>query len=184
MIATVTIQGVYRYDPHIFDGLHVPDGVDATDTIGAILRRCADLPIICADPDYLRDAIENWSNCNYTAWDRMNGALTAEYNPIENYAGDETETITDTEHVGTNGTNTDYVQAFDTSRDQTESGHTTGVSNMDRSNTHTRVFNRHGNMGVTSNQEMITQEMEMRAKYQIYEIIAQEFKDEFCIQIY
>lgn len=184
MIATVTIQGVFRYDPHIFDGLHVPDGVDAADTIGAILRRCADLPIICADPDYLRDSIENWSDEKIASWTRMNTALSAVYNPIENYMADETETINDTENTYTNGTNTVKEQAFDTSRGMTDSGQTTGTSSLNRGNVKTRTFNRHGNIGVTTNQQMITAEMEMREQYNIYKIIADDFRAEFCLLVY
>ena len=42
----------------------------------------------------------------------------------------------------------------------------------------------HGNIGVTTSQQMIASEMELRAKYDIYKIISREFEREFLVQVY
>ena len=42
----------------------------------------------------------------------------------------------------------------------------------------------HGNIGVTTSQQMIESEMELRAKYDIYKIISREFEREFLVQVY
>lgn len=42
----------------------------------------------------------------------------------------------------------------------------------------------HGNIGVTTSQQMIDSEMELRAKYDIYKIISREFEREFLVQVY
>ena len=42
----------------------------------------------------------------------------------------------------------------------------------------------HGNIGVTTSQQMIESELSLRAKYDIYKIIAKEFEREFLVQIY
>lgn len=42
----------------------------------------------------------------------------------------------------------------------------------------------HGNIGVTTSQQMIESEMSLRAKYDIYKIISKEFEREFLVQIY
>ena len=42
----------------------------------------------------------------------------------------------------------------------------------------------HGNIGVTTSQQMIESEMELRAKYDIYKIISKEFEREFLVQVY
>lgn len=42
----------------------------------------------------------------------------------------------------------------------------------------------HGNIGVTTNQQMISAELEMRMKYDLYAVIASLFEDEFLIQVY
>lgn len=42
----------------------------------------------------------------------------------------------------------------------------------------------HGNIGVTTSQQMIEAEIELRLKYDVYKMIAYEFEREFLIQIY
>ena len=42
----------------------------------------------------------------------------------------------------------------------------------------------HGNIGVTTSQQMIESEMSLRAKYDIYKIISRDFEREFLVQIY
>lgn len=42
----------------------------------------------------------------------------------------------------------------------------------------------HGNIGVTTNQQMITAELEMRIQYDLYNTIARLFEHEFLIQVY
>lgn len=42
----------------------------------------------------------------------------------------------------------------------------------------------HGNIGVTTSQQMIDSEMELRAKYDIYKSISREFEKEFLVQVY
>lgn len=42
----------------------------------------------------------------------------------------------------------------------------------------------HGNIGVTTSQQMIESELSLRAKYDIYKIISREFEREFLVQIY
>lgn len=42
----------------------------------------------------------------------------------------------------------------------------------------------HGNIGVTTSQQMIESEMSLRAKYDIYKIISREFEREFLVQVY
>lgn len=46
---------------------------------------------------------------------------------------------------------------------------------------HSRV---HGNIGVTTNQQMIESELEMRMRYDLYELIIQLFEREFISRIY
>ena len=42
----------------------------------------------------------------------------------------------------------------------------------------------HGNIGVTTSQQLIESEMELRAQYDIYKIISREFEREFLVQVY
>lgn len=42
----------------------------------------------------------------------------------------------------------------------------------------------HGNIGVTTNQQMIEAELSLRRDYDIYEMIWKEFEEEFLVQVY
>lgn len=58
--------------------------------------------------------------------------------------------------------------------------HTTGTRETDGDH-EGRV---HGNIGVTTTQQMIEQEMSLRKNYNIYNLISDSFCDEFLIQVY
>lgn len=73
---------------------------------------------------------------------------------------------------GTNSSNTD----------NTASG--TLTTDYGKRNDTREEVNVHGNIGVTTNQQMISAEIDMREKYDLYRIITQEFEREFLIQIY
>ena len=48
----------------------------------------------------------------------------------------------------------------------------------------TRSGNVHGNIGVTTNQQMLTAEVELRLNYQLAYIIIEDFKKKFCLLVY
>lgn len=70
---------------------------------------------------------------------------------------------------------TDVSVNSGTDKGQTEYGH------VETTEHHSRV---HGNIGVTTNQQMIQAEVDMRASYDLYAIIARLFEQEFLSQCY
>ena len=84
MAATMSILGLYNYDPNIFELLHLPDSVHQQTIIDLIISEAAELEILYPNPDILRVIIGAWSNGRQNAWARIAAALDAEYNPIEN----------------------------------------------------------------------------------------------------
>ena len=84
MAATMSILGLYNYDPNIFELLHLPDSVQKQTIIDLIISEAAELEILYPNPDILRVIIGAWSNGRQNAWARIAAALDAEYNPIEN----------------------------------------------------------------------------------------------------
>lgn len=84
MAATMSILGMYNYDPNIFELLHLPDSVQRQTIIDLIISEAAELEILYPNPDILRVIIGAWSNGRQNAWARIAAALDAEYNPIEN----------------------------------------------------------------------------------------------------
>lgn len=84
MAATMSILGLYNYDPNIFELLHLPDSVQQQTIIDLIISEAAELEILYPNPDILRVIIGAWSKSRQNAWARIAAALDAEYNPIEN----------------------------------------------------------------------------------------------------
>ena len=148
-------------------------------------------------------------------WDKIYDALTAEYNPIENY--DRAEDWSDTES-GTNSTamsrgqrsSTSVVGSHtDTSEDKISAFNSNSYQNANKTedtygthtdtltadsysdsdattfghkNTHTgRV---HGNIGVTSNMDLIDQEVRLRINNQMANIIFKDIDTYLTIPIY
>ena len=85
----ISLWGIAKYaNPHVLDGLHVPDRFDADDIQNIkdnILLESAELELYYTDPTFLQSAIEVWSRKMVYNWDRIMDALLAEYSPIENF---------------------------------------------------------------------------------------------------
>lgn len=84
MEATLSILGLYNYQPAIFDSLTIPTSVDRETLIDNIIMEAAELELLFPNADILGRLIGNWSKTRLAAWNRMIGALDAEYNPLEN----------------------------------------------------------------------------------------------------
>ena len=80
-----------------------------------------------------------------------------------------------------NSTNT---QQYDSTVTNTRSGSDMTKTDYGKQRTETENTRIHGNIGVTTSQQMIESEMSLRAKYDIYKIISREFEREFLVQIY
>lgn len=75
-------------------------------------------------------------------------------------------------------------QTFDSTITNTGSGSDMTQTNYGKQRTEGEKNRIHGNIGVTTSQQMIESEMSLRAKYDIYKIISREFEREFLVQIY
>lgn len=84
MEATLSILGLYNYQPAIFDSLTIPTSVDRETLIDNIIMEAAEMELLFPNADILGRLIGNWSKTRLAAWNRMIGALDADYNPIEN----------------------------------------------------------------------------------------------------
>ena len=104
-MARLTLNGMYEYDPTLFEGMVLPEDYDRDALLFEILQRSGQLYPYHQQPGILKTAIRLWFARNFLNFDRTMEALTAEYNPIENYDRyvDWTRTpdLTDTsEHTG------------------------------------------------------------------------------------
>ena len=73
---------------------------------------------------------------------------------------------------------------YNTSTETTGSGADTTKKDYGLNRTESEETRIHGNIGVTTAQQMISEEMKLRAQYDIYRIITMEFEREFLVQIY
>ena len=160
------------------------------------------------------------------SWDSIYAALTANYNPINNYSMTEsgTDTRTNTGTQSTSGTQSgtetetpnltttatgennssgglygfnstasvpsDTTQGTNTNTNtqtgtvNTETGGTSSSTRTDdltEKNIHT--FERSGNIGVTTSQQMIESELELRKK-QFYSIVYKDIVNHLCLSVY
>lgn len=215
----ITLYGMMQYDPALFDGIVLPDTINKDILLAEIVSRSGDLYPYYQVPEILKQNISYWFLRRRYDFQQMQAALTAEYNPIENYdrreefnrdyanSGADTNTSTGkatstAEGSGeSTGLNTNKVSAYNAddfqNRDQMDSVATTAQSDtatQDTNNTSRTEYGAkrneketgrvHGNIGVTTAQQMITAEMEMRKSFDLYKIIAELFEHEFITGIY
>lgn len=212
-MSLMTVEGLYNYKDTLFSELEVPDGMDKQIAIDTICVRSRELEVLYPNLEFFAKRIGMWSRKNQYNWKKLYDTTLLEYNPIENYDRMEDWTDTDSE-TGTNSRNNDIRNtisnevtnsgnvteqntafnagledhAKEISNNNTNSngsGSTTenesGTSKRDL--THKRTGRTHGNIGVTTSQQMIQSEREV-AMFNIYDIIAESFVENFCLMVY
>lgn len=197
------VRALLEWDPTLFDSMSVPEGVTVNDVVDHIIYKYGDSPVYAPEPSVMKYYIKKWSERRLPLWNRYLAAISIEYNPLENY--DRTEyttvsrdgTVTDV-HSGTTtddhtGTITDRRAADDSSTfvnyNQTEpdtEDKRTHDDTIERTNDLTDITdsNIHGNIGVTTSQQMLTSELDLIPRLDIIEYIADNWHSEFCLSIY
>lgn len=169
-MAWISIAGLYSYDDTIFDDMKIPDGVDKQTLIFNILAETAELEILYPDPAFMKKMLEMWSAKEISVWDKLHSTTKLEYNPIENYYRIEEWTDDNT------GNAISRVAAFNES-ELIPSGDGDTV-------THGKHNGRtHGNIGVTTSQQMIEAERKV-SEFNIIDYITDSFKRRFCLIVY
>ena len=284
--ATVSIMGLYHNDDSLFDLMNYPEGMTETEmdcVKYSILTECAELEVLYPNPLVMKNMIGLWSYKELFYWQRVYNASQLEYNPIENYRRNESETIEDDRTEEHSGSDVNRASGSDTSTDSgtdtlartgtdtvTDSGSDTveGSSTVETENggndrvdhnvsgydsnllvtstedettygktetTETEASNEttygkietreldtldtatygkvntfahgktdtlthgekiehggttertvlaYGNIGVTTSQEMLTQEMEIAKILNVIPVIVESFKERFCLMVY
>lgn len=118
--------------------------------------------------------------------DQADADTTTEYGKIEDGEHEKTTTFGKTENTSEemkygkteNTTETrNYGQTFD------KNGSSTHNETIENNNSGTHELRAHGNIGVTTTQEMIRQERAI-SLFNIYNVIIEDFKMRFCILVY
>lgn len=228
MTSSLSILGLYKWDPQIFDKMALPEGVDRSLLVNNLVFELGCLEVLYPSAPFMADMVELWSNKELPTWERLYSAMKIEYNPIENYdrqeewtdEKDETResSVTDSTvldgQTQNSGSVTHAVQNMTTDRNvsgynsnslvpqaqDVEHGSTVdtdatrqevdtttkrtggGKEIVDDNNTHKGRI--HGNIGVTSSQQLLTSELELVPQLNIINYIISSFKNRFCILVY
>ncbi len=153
------------------------------------------------------DRMEEWSDSG----SRINTGTVSDSGTITNTGTQSTESTGKDNFKGSgNSTSSDEISAYNSNSFQNDKKNTTNSSNssetnttnrntrtdnLSESNSNTRTDNlsektnsnrigrAHGNIGVTTSQQMLQSELDI-AKWNIYEQITDLFLSEFCIMVY
>lgn len=212
MRPTVSYLGLYNYDSTIFDDFALPNSVASrkAEFVDEILSELGQLEALYPNAEVFKRILKAWSNTRLTEWQRVETALTAEYNPIHNFDRNEDYTDTNTEketgnsnstsstESNANGTNenTESETAFNTESfknrtktNGTDTANSTASATNESSNTVNRetkvqhTAHLYGNIGVTTSQQMINEELTMR-RNDLESYIIDDFKHRFCLMVY
>lgn len=180
--ATMSILGLYNFNESIFDELQTPEGIVKNDLIVELLAELAGLEIVYPDWNTMKVLIGVWSRHRIENWERMFKAFYSEYNPIHNF--DRTEEWRDSgKGKGTSRTeNRNKVAGFN-EKTLVDSGAGSSSGESESSSETAHEGHLYGNIGVTRTQDMINDEIRLRAT-DMHKIIINEFREKFCIQVY
>lgn len=198
---TMNLLSLYNYDESLFDNLVLPEGIDKDTLVENLLLDTVSQEVLYADPDIMKQAIGMWSKKELPVWQRLKDTLDIRgtYNPIYNYdrneeiTNDHTSNTTESENHNTNkGTDTTKVsQGSFNSNDLTQVNQQDNIlgSGNDENGRDTftgdHTFNAHlyGNIGVTTTQEMLREELSID-EINILDYIIDSFKKRFILSVY
>ena len=200
--AKITTIGFHNWmqskNDDLFSKMNLPVGIDKDILIDNILLRAGEFEVVYSNPFFYQNAIGVWSAKHQRTFEKWATALSLEYNPIENYDRKEEwedksngNSIEETKGTTSlNSINENRVSAFDSDLYQPDSYNSNTSNGNDESNTKTNSINNskhvgrvHGNIGVTTTQQMLESELSLSA-WNVYEHITDLFIEEFCIAIY
>ena len=178
----------------IFEDIALPDGIDRTTLIERIMIRCGEFSVMHTNINYMHHQIINFFECHFWTFDRWIKAINTEYDPLENYdryeeySGNGSSEGSSSSTGSDSGTDTLTKAAFNSSTyEPYEKNTTSGSSSMSGSNDGSyedeHTIHTHGNIGVTTSQQMLQSEIDV-SRFNIYMEIAELFAEEFCIMVY
>lgn len=195
MRATISILGLYNLNEEVFDDLTVPAGVDSELLIENLVAELAELELIYSDFNFMKFMIGVWSRKELPTWERVLKASNKVYDPIENYDRIEewsdniNRNSTSNSRVTGNGNVQHDVAGFNStalvnaSKDTTTENNT-GSTTDNSASTGLHTGRVHGNIGVTTSQQMLQSELDIAPKLNVYDYIINSFKNRFCLQVY
>lgn len=195
----VMLATIYNFEPSIFDGVEFPSNISVQDFVDSLLMQCGEMPVLYSSPPLLKSLIHVWSNVSQYTWNRLAATLTAEYNPIENYDRMEewsdsninnsryTSSTNNTSSGSTKeqvyGYNNLTTPADNSASNSASTSADTSDSAGNSTSTGSRKGRAHGNIGVTTTQEMLESERRV-AMFNFYDAVIRDFQKRFLIWVY
>lgn len=194
----------------VFKDIVIPSGVDKEILVNTIIDKCGLNEPMFYDMPLLNMKIQNFFLKNKEVFNRLYEACTLEYEMIENYDRkefinrDSTKTNnyeyksnTNTkEEITGNDVNIEQVSPYDGegfknsnkySNDKTQENVSdltdSGNNKNDETGKEKEMNWIHGNIGVTTSQQMLESELQIRPKLNIYDLITDMFYKEFMLFI-
>ena len=157
------IAALLAYDNTIFDGMQLPDGIDAQEVIDAIIFKYGSTPLAHPDPAIMAYYISSWSARRLTVWGRYNTAINIQYDPLSNY---------------------DRYEKGTSTAENTISADNASTYQPDSKTVVTPDLHTYGNIGVTTSQQMLEAELNIVTRLDLINYIADDFRNEFCLDVY
>lgn len=180
-MAILNYDTLLDFDNDLFTGLVLPTQLtDDTGTVIAnILWKSMELEALYPDPTTAKIAIGVWSEARLYTWQRMADALYNAYNPFVNFTRDESRRIEYRPNL--TNTSTDQGRGFNSATmverqkaTETQTGNAATIE----------TFHSQGDSAMFTPTDIAGKETELRAKYDLINIITNEFLNEFCLMIY
>lgn len=187
----------------MFDGCTVPAGLDMERVRGAIVMRCGLLTPLYSEPMTQRMATSQFFGENQWNFEHLLKIVQAQYSPIENVFEDRTETEridrthqdsgqyqkTTTDAMETERTiSAENVSLYSPDNKTTESGGGTDAGSDSRSGKNDEArsltMHRNGNIGVTSAESLINEELDLIERFNPYKFIADLYEKQLIIGLY
>lgn len=207
MTAKITLAGFYNYNSSLFDDIKLSPLIDKETLINNIVLEGSEFEVLYSNYEFFKRTSEHFFTLNYDLYNRWAEDLAKEYEPLENYdrqehwtdkfdGKEDTTSSSNSNDVSDGNTNQiQKISSFDSSElvnDSANSGsahneanntsNATGEQLQDNLATHDgRV---HGNIGVTTSQQMLDAELELRQKWQLIKIITDMYLSEMTIRVY
>lgn len=180
--AQVSLWGMYQAEPTILDGLALPSGMDADVLKQNLLLETESMEILYPSAPFLKAAITVWSAERLEVWEKLYETTQLEYEPLENYDRQEESNSSNASASSGSTTVTNSATAYNSNTfADTAKSNTAGSNQGNSSGTfRSRI---HGNIGVTTSQQMLTAQREV-VQFCMTQYIIDDFISRFCLGVY
>lgn len=161
----------------LFEDIVLPEQIDKDTCINAIIDKCENHVMLYIDYPFVKNKITRFFQKNYQQYQRLAEVIMLEYGILENY--DRTREYTRKVKRQSDGTDTNKVSAFNSNDFTNDSQNINSATGNDDEEIKEHEY---GDLSVMSTTKRVEEEIALRKKANIYEIIADDFYDSFVLR--